>query len=154
MKRSRLVAARHQIALHSIVAPGWRGRGSSYGRASNSLRACPQRQKFNRRDRTTPSLEVIRVSKRGNLLVFRLATAVRPLYGRVNGHSGSRNRRDAARMRVRKASSPSLTGGMLGRSPKGGLRASERPRTPECDALQGSQGVKYMGLGTLNRLTE
>jgi hypothetical protein len=96
MKRSRLIAARHQIALHSVGAPEGRGRGSRYGRASNSLRACPQRQKFNRRDVATPFIEVIPVSKRANLLVIRLAAAFPAAGERLEAAGGARKARAAA----------------------------------------------------------
>src|SRR4051794_30691768 len=95
MKRSRLVAARHQIALHSVGAPT-RSRGSRYGRASSSLRACPQRKKFNRRDVATPFIEVIPVSKRANLLVVRLAAAFPAAEERLEGAGGARKPRAAA----------------------------------------------------------
>src|SRR5919107_4995995 len=92
MKRSRPVAARHQIALHSIGAPE-RGRGSRYGRASISLRPRPQRQKFGRRGGAAPFSEVIPVVKRANLLVIRLATAARAADTRLDGGSGARKAR-------------------------------------------------------------
>src|SRR5215211_4076474 len=96
MKRSRLVAARHQIALRSVAAPAWRGRESRYGRASSSLRACPQRQKFNRRDLATSFIEVIPVSKRANLLVIRLAAAFPAAGERLEAAGGARKAPAAA----------------------------------------------------------
>src|SRR5215208_7331328 len=95
MKRSRLVATRHQIALHSIGAQE-RSRGSRYGRASISLRHRPQRQKFSRRGRAAPFSEVIPVVKRANLLVIRLTAAARAADTRLEAGCGARKARARA----------------------------------------------------------